>query len=130
MSTYRYAVALGAALLAPACGDPPNTMRTYSIAYTIDHDGFVSFDSVKYLDVNGAMQRVLNPNDAWAVTMNKDTGEEVEAHAWGRATQGGQAAKLRVTWTISGVSTAGDSSFTTTTAPGVFTLDIVRRTLP
>lgn len=113
-----------------ACGEPPNTIRTYITAYTIDHEAFVTFDSVKYLDVNGVLQKVLNPDDSWGLAMNKDTGEEVEAIAWGSASQGGQDAKLRVTWTISGVSTAGDSSFTTTSAPGAFTLSIPRRTLP
>ncbi|MDP3911948.1 MAG: hypothetical protein Q8Q14_16305 [Gemmatimonadales bacterium] len=130
MPSSRHAVLLVALLLTPACGEPPNSIRTYSVAYTIDHDAFVTFDSVKYLDANGVMQRVLNPTDSWGLAMSKETGEEVEAHAWGGATQGGQDATLRVTWTISGVSSEGDSSFTTTTAPGAFTLSIPRRTLP
>lgn len=130
MRSVLSSVGVGALLLLAACGEPPNTIRTYITAYTIDADANVTFDSVKYLDVNGVIVRVLGPTDTWGLAMDKSTGEEVEASAWGSASTGGQLAKLRVTWTINGVSTAGDSSFTTTAAPGAFTLSIPRRTLP
>lgn len=133
MPSVRGVVQLGAIvgmLALPACGEPPNTMRTYTVAYTVDAGPNVTLDSVKYLDDNGIIQRVLNPTDTWGLALTMSTGEEVEAHTWGSASSGGQLAKLRVTWTISGVSSEGDSSFTTTTAPGAFTLSIPRRTLP
>ena len=124
-------IGLGAGVLAfAACGEPPNTIRTYTVAYTIDAGVNVTIDSVKYLDVNGVFQKVLNANDAWGLALIMSTGAEVEALAWGSASSGGQLAKLRITWTISGVSTAGDSSFTTTAAPGAFTLSVPRQTLP
>ncbi|MGH7608094.1 MAG: hypothetical protein ACREME_12225 [Gemmatimonadales bacterium] len=112
--------------MAVACGESPTSIRTYIVAYTLTAGSFVTFDSVRYRDTEGVLQKVVNPALPWGVAMPMDTGEEVEAFAWGRATQGGQDAKLKVTWTISGVSTAGDSSFTRTTAPGDFTLVLVR----
>jgi hypothetical protein len=123
-------IGAGALLLLADCGEPPNTIRTYITAYTIDAGTNVTFDSVKYLDVNGVYVRVLGPTDTWGIAMNKSTGEEIEAQAWGSASSGGQLAMLRVTWTINGVSTAGDSSFVTTSAPGAITLAVDRQTLP
>jgi hypothetical protein len=122
---------MAAGLLAlPACGEPPNSVRTYTVAYTVDAGPNVTIDSVKYLDDNGVTQRVLNATDTWGLALTMSTGEEVEARAWGSASSGGQLAMLRVTWTISGVSTAGDSSVTTTAAPGPFTLTVPRQSLP
>jgi hypothetical protein len=34
--------------------------------------------------------------------------------------------KLKATWTLSGVSSSSDSSGTTTSAPGRFTLDVAK----
>lgn len=126
----RFLPRTGAMLLlvtaVPACGEPPTSIRTYIVAYTLSAGSFVTFDSVLYRNADGVSQKVINPALPWGVAMAMTTGDEVEASAWGVATQGGQEAKLKVTWTISGVSTAGDSGFTTTSAPGAFRLDIVR----
>jgi hypothetical protein len=80
--------------------------------------------------VAGTVVKVVAPDSGWGIAMSKPSGAYVQARAWAQATQGGERAVLTARWTISGVSTAADSSFTTTSAPGAFTLTVVRRTIP
>ena len=63
----------------------------------------------------------------WSVAYVAPTGSFVAGTAWVVATGSGQAAKLKVTWTISGVSTASDSSFATTTGAGKFALTVAHQ---
>jgi len=116
-------------LLVSACGPAsPTAPTSYDVAYHLNGTVGVTFDSVTYEDAQGALVRVVGPAVGWSVAFPVMVGRYVRASAWGHALSG-QSATLKVTWTVSGVSTASDSSRATLSAAGGFTLDIARRRL-
>ena len=118
----------GLTLLLVACSKPPSTgPRNYGVAYRVTGSAGISFDSGRYEDAQGTLVTVVAPAPNWAVGFPAMTGDSVQATAWVVASAGGLSASLRVMWTESGVSTQSDSSTTTTSAPGHFTLSIPRR---
>lgn len=113
--------------LLTACSNKATGPVTYSVSYHLAGSTSVTFDSVKYEDAQGALVRVVAPAPDWSVTFAMNSGDYVQASAWGIASAGGQSAILKVTWTQSGVSTASDSSIAAISAPGTFALAIARR---
>jgi len=109
-------------LLSAACKATPPQPPDYIVSYTLTASSPITCDSVKYKDAQGTVIKVTSPTLPWSVAYLAPTGSFVAGTAWMVATGSGQAAKLKVTWTISGVSTASDSSFGTTTAAGKFVL--------
>lgn len=118
-----------ALLLLIGCGEIPSA-PTYLVAYTLSGTFRITFDSLVYENAAGTLVKVVAPDSGWGAALSAPSGSYVQARAWAQATQGGERAVLTARWTISGVSTAADSSFTTTSAPGAFTLTVVRRTIP
>jgi hypothetical protein len=112
-----------------ACSNTPTSPASYVVAYEVTATAGASYDSVTYDDGHGSFVKVNVPSSGWLVAESVATGGTVEAHAWGVASGGGQAVKLKATWTLSGVSSSSDSSGTTTSAPGRFTLDVAKHQL-
>ena len=121
------AVALGAAVA--SCSNASTSLATYVVAYEITASGGLLVDSVKYDDGHGTFIKVNGPSNGWLVTVSAATGGSVQASAWCRATGSGQAAKLKATWTQSGVSSFSDSSYTSASGPGAFTLAVSKHQL-
>ena len=118
-----------AAVLATACAISPHEQSDFVVAYHVTASPGVACDSVKYETALGDIVTVTSPTLPWAIANSAPRGSAVQAVAWMTATGSGQQAKLKATWTLTGVSTAGDSSYGTTTAGGRFTLVISRRRL-
>ena len=116
-------------VLAAACTISPHDQSDFVVAYHVTASTGISCDSVKYENAVGDIVNVTRPALPWAFANSAPRGSAVQARAWMTATASGQQAKLKVTWTLTGVSTAGDSSYGTTTAGGKFSLVIVRRRL-
>ncbi len=114
-------------LLATACKATQPTPPDYIVSYNLTGAGQVSCDSVKYKDAAGTVIKVTSPTVPWSVAYAAPAGTFVAGSAWMVATGSAQAAKLKVTWTISGVGTASDSSFGTSTAAGKFTLIVAHQ---
>ena len=118
----------GALVLGLACAITPSH-PTYTVAYhltkTPEGSG-LRCDSLLYQDAQGQLIKVTAPALPWAVAVSVPVGSSIRATAWMVATGGGQTAKLRITWTIPGVSTAADSSVGTSSAAGAFTLGVSR----
>jgi hypothetical protein len=110
-----------------ACSSSPTGTSNYAVAYELTVTGAMTFDSVKYDDGHGNLIKVNTPANGWLVSVSVASGGSIEAHAWGVAVAGGQTAKLKVTWTLSGVSTASDSSLAPVSAPGAFFLNVAKR---
>jgi hypothetical protein len=119
-------LAVSLALLT-ACGNASSGPTTFAVSYHLSTPGGITFDSVKYEDAQGTLVKITAPPTDWSVAFSPISGSYVQASAWAIASTGGARATLMATWTASGVSTASDSSATTTTAPGAFTLVITRR---
>jgi hypothetical protein len=118
-----------AAVIAAACTISPHDQSDFVVAYRVTASTGITCDSVKYENAVGAIVTVASPTLPWAFANSAPPGSAVQARAWMTATASGQQAKLKATWTLTGVSTAGDSSYGTTTAGGQFSLVIVRRRL-
>ena len=110
-----------------ACSDEPSAPASYTVVYRVTASANITFDSVKYENPEGTLVKVTSPAVNWLVIDTALDGTWVQGTAWGNAFAAGATATLKVTWTQSGVSTASDSSKTTASAPGVFTLNIPRR---
>jgi hypothetical protein len=121
-------VRCGALVLGLACTITPSH-PTYTVAYhltkTPEGSG-LRCDSLLYQDAQGQLIKVTAPALPWSVAVSVPVGSSIQATAWVVATAGGQTAKLRMTWTIPGVSTAADSSVGTSSAAGAFTLAVSR----
>ncbi|HYU09608.1 MAG TPA: hypothetical protein VEK77_09540 [Gemmatimonadales bacterium] len=114
-------------LLASACKVTPPTPPDYVVSYHLTGAPQISCDSVKYKDAAGTVIKVTSPPLPWSVAYVAPAGTFVAGSAWMVATGSAQAANLKVTWTISGVSTASDSSFGTSTGAGKFTLTVAHQ---
>lgn len=123
-----------AALLLTACGGGTDAgPLTYTVTYRLDLTGGIAIDSVKYDDGHGALVKVATPASApgsatWVQSISATQPASVEARAWGQGAPG-STAKLKITWTISGVSSISDSSTVATSAPGQFSLTVTKRTI-
>jgi hypothetical protein len=124
MRTAIAAVWCGAAL---ACSDNGPPAATYSVSYHLTASSQVTLDSVIYANSEGTLVKVNAPSSGWVVVQSGSSGSYIQAAAWGSSLAGGQTAKLTMTWTQSGVSTAADSSIVVISAPGSFALTIPRR---
>jgi hypothetical protein len=124
----RRAARIGSLLLIlAACGKAASTApSSFVVSYHLSGTSGVVFDSVKYHDAQGAMVKVSAPPANWSVVFTVNAGGYVGSDAWASATGAGQVASLQVTWTASGVSTASDSSSTTTSSAGSFMLSTPR----
>jgi hypothetical protein len=118
----------GALVLVLACSVTPSN-PTYTVAYhltkTPEGSG-LHCDSLLYQNAQGQIVKVTNPALPWSIAVSVPVGSSIQAAAWIVATGGGQTAKLRMTWTIPGVSTAADSSVGTSSAAGAFSLGVSR----
>jgi hypothetical protein len=114
-----------------ACGSSDPQIPTYVVAYHVTKTtvGPLTCDSVQYEDAAGQIVKVVSPALPWSVAITAQSGSYIQARAWITASAGGQTAKLKMTWTISGVSTAADSSMGTSTAANKFELAVARRQL-
>jgi len=97
-----------------------------AVSYTLSLSGSVVVDSLLYDDGHGTLVRVVPVPSGWGTLFAVVGGGSVQAVAWGTAAGAGSA-KLKVTWTQSGVSSSADSSTARPSAPGHFTLSIARR---
>ena len=113
-------------LFLTACQITPHDSSNFVIAYDLSAGAGVTCDSVKYENATDVL-KVASPTLPWSYAFQGPAGARVEVRAWMSGTAAGQPAKLRATWTRAGTSTAGDSSFGTTTAPGKFLLLVSRR---
>ena len=120
------ASAFAALWLAVACQISPHQGSDFVIAYNLTAGAGVSCDSVKYQNATEIL-KVTSPTLPWSYAFQGPAGSHVEVRAWMTGTGAGQPAKLKATWTRAGLSTAADSSFGTTTAPGKFLLLVSRR---
>lgn len=118
------AAALGVLL---ACSGSSPTDASFTVVYRLTAATGFTFDSVVYEDAHGNLVPVDAPSLPWQVVFTGDPSTYVQATAWGTAPGGGGTATLKVTWTESGVSTAGDSSSAVASAPGGVTLKIRRQ---
>jgi hypothetical protein len=125
----RPAVLSVSILLVTACKITAPTAPTYVVAYHLTVTSGLRCDSVKYLAADGSIARVVSPALPWSVAFTAATGSSIQTTAWVVATASGETATLKMTWTISGVSTAKDSSTGTTSAAGAFMLAVARRQL-
>ena len=119
--------ALAGLLLLAGCKALEPKLPSYVVSYNLTAAPQITCDSVKYKNAVGTVITVTSPPLPWSVAYIAPPGAFVAGTAWVSATGGGQAAKLKVTWTISGSSTASDSSFGTTTAAGKFTLSVAHQ---
>lgn len=117
---------LAALWLATTCQLSPHEGDDFVIAYNLTAGPGVTCDSVKYENATEILT-VASPTLPWSFAFQGPAGARVEVRAWMTGTAAGQPAKLKATWTRVGMSTAGDSSFGTTTAPGKFLLLVSRR---
>lgn len=115
--------------LAAACGSTGPNVPSFVVSYTLTRTLTLQCDSVKYETADGSIVRVVSPALPWSVGFTAPAGSSIQADAWVRASSSGQTATLKMTWTISGVSTASDSSTGTSTAPSAFMLSVARRQL-
>jgi len=115
------------ALLLSACGKGTAPLPTLLISYQLAATARVSFDSVAYENAQGQIVKVTAPTTNWGIAFPMSAYGYVQGTAWAVTTAASERASLRATWTQTGVRTDSDSSATTTTAPGRFTLQIVRR---
>lgn len=122
----RATVMFAALLLVTACRITPHEGSDFVIAYNLTAGPGVSCDSVKYENA-AEILKVASPAVPWSYAFQGPAGARIEVRAWMTGTGVGQPAKLKATWTRAGVSTAGDSSYGTTTAPGKFLLLVSRR---
>jgi hypothetical protein len=120
------ALATAVLLLAAACQITPHDDSNFVIAYNLTAAAGVTCDSVKYENTTDIL-KVAGPTLPWSYAFQGPAGARVEVRAWMTGTASGQAAKLKATWTRVGMSTAGDSSFGSTTAPGKVLLLVSRR---
>jgi hypothetical protein len=118
----------GALILGLACTVTPSN-PTYTVAYhltkTPEGSG-LRCDSLLYQNAQGQLIKVTAPALPWSVAVSVPVGSSIQATAWIVASGGGETAKLRMTWTIPGASTAADSSVGTSSAAGAFTLVVSR----
>jgi len=114
-------------LLSTACKVTEPTPPDYIVSYHLSGAPQIICDSVKYKDAAGTVIKVTSPPLPWSVAYVAPAGTFVAGSAWMVATGSAQAANLKVTWTISGVSTASDSSFGTSTGAGKFTLTVAHQ---
>jgi hypothetical protein len=122
----------GALGLLFACSDGGPQVATYVVAYHLTKTPEASAlrcDSLAYENAQGQLIKVTNPALPWAVAFSAPSGSFVQASAWITATAGGQTATLKTTWTITGVSTAADSSVGVSSGAGAFTVGVSRRQL-
>jgi hypothetical protein len=119
----------GALLLATTCQVADPNPQEYVVAYNLTASTGVTCDSVKYENALGEIVKVTSPTIPWGYAYSATPGTYLQAKAWITATASGQQAKLKATWTLTGVSSAADSSFGTTTAAGKFSLTVSRRRL-
>lgn len=120
---------IAATVLATTCELTPSNPQEFVVSYGLTGAAGVTCDSVKYENALGDIVKVTSPALPWSYAYPAPPGTYLQTAAWLTATGSGQQAKLKATWTLSGVSTAGDSSFGTTTAAGKFTLLVSRRKL-
>jgi hypothetical protein len=112
-----------------ACGSTEPNVPTYVVGYTLTTTSTLRCDSVKYETADGSIVRVVSPALPWSASFAAPAGSYIEASAWVVASAGGQSGKLKMSWTISGVSSASDSSIGTSSAAGKFMLSVARRQL-
>jgi hypothetical protein len=121
---------VAATVLATACQiTPSNSQQDFVVAYTLTGAAGVTCDSVKYENALGDIITVPSPALPWGYAYSGPRGSALQTAAWMTASGSGQQAKLKATWTMAGVSTAGDSSYGVSTAAGKFTLQVSRRRL-
>jgi len=118
-------------VLATACQITPSISNSHDfvVAYTLTGAAGVTCDSLKYENAVGDIITITSPALPWGYAYSGPRGTYLQTAAWMRATGSGQQAKLKATWTLAGVSSAGDSSYGTSTAAGKFTLEVSRRRL-
>lgn len=120
---------VAAAVLATTCELTPSNPQEFVVAYVLTGATGVTCDSVKYENALGDIVKVAGPALPWSYAYSGPPGTYLQAVAWMTASGSGQQAKLKATWTLTGVSTAADSSYGTTTAAGKFRLMVSRRKL-
>jgi len=120
---------IAATVLVTTCELTPSNPQEFVVAYALSGASGVSCDSVKYENALGDIVTVTSPALPWSYAYPGPPGTYLQAAAWMAATGSGQQAKLKATWTLAGVGSAGDSSYGTTTAAGKFTLVVSRRKL-
>jgi hypothetical protein len=132
-----FALLLGTALLSPilvgACsGDDPVSPAVYGVVYSLDLSGGPTrWDSVKYDNGQGVLEKVSNPPLNWSVEIPVTEGGSTEAHAWGPVPFG-SLATLTVTWAATGKPGGTDEDAVTNTKQGTTiegTLTIGKRTI-
>ena len=131
------ALLVGTALLSPivvgACSDDdPVSPTVYGVVYSLDlSDGPTRWDSVKYDNGQGVLEKVSHPSSSWSVELPVTEGGSIEAHAWGPVPFG-SLATLTVTWAATGNSGGTDEDAVTNTKQGTTiegTLIIGKRTI-
>ena len=121
--------ALACVALLGACDKAtPAGPSSFTVLYTLVAGGPLVVDSLKYDDGSGILVKVTAPASGWTTSLTVDAGGSVEERAWLNASGPGSA-KLKVSWTVPGVSTQADSSYANPVAPQHFTLSIARRVL-
>ena len=120
---------VAAAVLATTCELTPSNPQEFVVAYSVTAATGVTCDSVKYENALGDIVKVTSPALPWSYAYSGPPGTYLQAVAWMTATGSGQQAKLKAKWTLSGISSAADSSYGTTTGAGKFTLAVSRRKL-
>ena len=120
---------MAAAVLATTCELTPSNPEEFVVAYSLSGASGVTCDSLKYENALGDIVKITSPALPWSYAYPGPPGTYLQAAAWMTATGSGQQAKLKATWTLAGVGSAGDSSYGTSTAPGKFTLVVSRRKL-
>jgi len=111
-------------IVVAACKVTAPNPPTYVVAYHVTTTSTLQCDSVKYVTADGSIVRVVSPALPWAVAFTASAGSSIQAAAWVVASASGQTGTLKMTWTISGVSTAKDSSTGTSSAAGGFMLSV------
>lgn len=119
-------IVLGALVLV-GCKSLEPKPPSYVVSYDLTAAAQITCDSVKYKNAVGTVIKVTGPALPWSVAYIAPPGTFVAGTAWMSAADSGRAAKLKVRWTVSGSSTASDSSFGTTTAAGKFTLTVAHQ---
>ena len=120
-------LAVATLVLAMGCKATQPTPPDYVVSYAVSGASGIACDSVKYKDAAGTVIKVTSPALPWSAAFLATPGTFLGGSAWMNATGSGQAAKLKLTWTISGVSTASDSSFGTSAAAGKFMLTVAHQ---
>lgn len=113
----------------PGCQDTTRSAANrYFLHYELSLTGAATMDSVRYDDGSGAFVKVLAPPSGWQVLTSALAPGSVEVRGWGTGATG-SIVTLREQWShVTGSGSAWDSATVVTTAPGVFSLSVMRHT--